>query len=649
MNTKITDLTKTEGNDQFYPTPDYLATKMLNDVDWTCVVNVLEPSAGKGDLVLSAIKHFADNYSGRSWDREIFIDCIEIDPFLRAIIKENHISEWTKPLYELHKKVEECRVSAVSAGKDGGNHLAHLREIEKNIRDIERGKVNIIHDNFITYNCHKDYQLILMNPPFADGDMHLLKALEIQKDGGAIICLLNAETLRNPYTKSRQVLQRELEKHEAEVIFVDNAFSDAERKADVNVAIIRVNIPYRTEYHSDIWERMEKAAQDEKQEDFDVTDLVAGDYIEQAVTRFKVEVAASKELIRQYKALSPYILDSLDPEASYKNAILTLTVGREVNYNQVIDIDKYMKEVRLKYWRALFSNSKFMDRLTSKLRDDYVRKVNKMADYDFTLFNIKTVMHEMNAQVVDGVKEAIISCFDKLTAEHSHYPECKQTIHYYNGWKTNKAHKIGKKSIIPTWGIFSSWKWKSEAFEVSEAHAVLSDIEKIFDYLSGSASDERSIRNVLRIASDNGQTKNIELKYFYVDLFKKGTTHIKYKDMELVEKFNIYAARNKNWLPPNYGKTKYKEMADDEKEVVDSFQGEKAYETVFSRADFFLAEPTEGVMMISETSAVAPLTPVNEQEELYPVETHEAEESVIEATEATETADLGEEPQLKLF
>ena len=35
-----------------------------------------------------------------------------------------------------------------------------------------------------------------MNPPFSNGDKHLLKALKMQEKGGAIICLLNAETIR---------------------------------------------------------------------------------------------------------------------------------------------------------------------------------------------------------------------------------------------------------------------------------------------------------------------------------------------------------------------------------------------------------------------------------------------------------------------
>ena len=50
-----------------------------------------------------------------------------------------------------------------------------------------------------------------MNPPFAQGEKHLLKALEMQERGGAIICILNAETIRNPNNLTRVTVNGLLE------------------------------------------------------------------------------------------------------------------------------------------------------------------------------------------------------------------------------------------------------------------------------------------------------------------------------------------------------------------------------------------------------------------------------------------------------
>ena len=147
-----------------------------------------------------------------------------------------------------------------------------------------------------------------------------------------------------------------------------------------------------------------------------------------------------------------------------------------------------------------------------------------------------------------------------------------------------------------------SYSWCDEAFEVSSAYGVISDIEKAFDYLDGGRTDEIDLLMRLKVACNQGRTRNIECKYFKVDLFKKGTTHIKFypEAMPLVDRLNIYASQKKGWLPPSYGKKRYKDMTPAEKAVVDSFHGdgadgsgEEAYAQVLANPTFYLAEPTQ--------------------------------------------------------
>ena len=48
----ITDIISTEeARDGFFPTPADVADKLLDGVDWDMISNVLEPSAGKGNIV----------------------------------------------------------------------------------------------------------------------------------------------------------------------------------------------------------------------------------------------------------------------------------------------------------------------------------------------------------------------------------------------------------------------------------------------------------------------------------------------------------------------------------------------------------------------------------------------------------------------
>lgn len=570
---KITDMTVTQGNDQFYPTPPALAEKMLEGLDMNFVSTVLEPSAGKGDLVTAIARKNQLSYR----NREIDVDCCEIDPYLRQILQYNFSDE----------KKQEI----------GAAQGYHTREYDL----IDHTKLHVVHDDFLTYSSMKHYDLILMNPPFQDGAKHLLKALHMQRDGGLVICLLNAETLRNPYTDMRQDLVRMLQELNAEITFVDDAFRDAERSASVDAAIVRVHIP-ESEHESEFWSRMKKAiAESDPQPDPELKALVAGDYIDQAITLYNTEVAATMEFVKEYRALVPYIYTDLSPQDKYRAPILTLTVSGDRGASG-FDQQLYMRTVRLKYWRALFKNEKFVGRLTSNLRERYEKQVDRMADYEFSAFNIKQIMIEMNAEMTQGVEDSIMGLFDKLTIEHSWFPECKNNRHYYNGWATNKAHKVGKKCIVPENMFRDSWGYGSDYLDTFKAYKVLSDLEKSLDYLGGEGPDGYDLNARLECAKQSGQTRNIQLKYFAIDIFKKGTTHIKFypETMKLVDRLNIYASQKKGWLPPRYGKARYKDMNDMEQMVVDSFHGNdtkgsgaKAYAEVMANAAFYLAEPTQ--------------------------------------------------------
>ena len=102
---------------------------------------------------------------------------------------------------------------------------------------------------------------------------------------------------------------------------------------------------------------------------------------------------------------------------------------------------------------------------------------------------------------------------------------------------------------------------------------------------------------VLEEAFDKSETKNIELKYFKATFYKKGTVHLVFTCPNLIERFNIYAAQHKAWLPPCYGKKKYKDMTEKEKTVIDSFQGEQAYNEVMTKAAYFLAPATNNQIL----------------------------------------------------
>ena len=466
--------------------------------------------------------------------------------------------------------------------------LAAIREERESVD----ASVRIVHDDFLTFQTKRRYDAIVMNPPFDHGDLHLLHALDLMQDGGQIVCLLNAETIRNPYTNSRKLLLQKLDEYEAEIEYKTAAFMTAEtqRKTDVEVALIRITIP-EPERHSILFDMLQKAKEHEQAEADPHELTTAKGTIESMIEQYETEIRLGVAFINEYFAIRPYIGTSYKSDDPYgRDSILTLSVGKDSNYLQSIDVNDFAKCVRKKYWSAFFDNDEFTGMLTTNLRKDFRDTVDEMANYEFSMFNIQQVLAQMQAQLTRGVEETIMALFEKLTSEHTWYPECQKNIHYYNGWKTNKAHKVGKKCIIPENGFASSWyTGKKGELDNRKCYEILSDLEKSLNYLDCGETSEYKLEYAIQTAIESGLTK-VACKYFTVVFYKKGTCHITFTCPSVIDKLNIFAGRRKGWLPPRYGKVRYDDMTEEEQAVIDDFSGKEAYEAVCNEPGRYIIE-----------------------------------------------------------
>lgn len=606
MNANIMNYVENKETSEFYPTPENLVDKMIGKVDWRFVRTVLEPSAGKGDIIRGIVKRKWSGYNNSMPE----IDYIEIDGNLRSIIKYNFNGTARAELEQKKEKLTNGRLIRIIDGKyshynwDGCSSkwspLSENEQREFRNLDYEISKyynlenVRAVHDDFLTYTAYKQYDLIIMNPPFSNGDIHLLKALEMQKHGGKVVCLLNAETLNNPYTETRKALVALLNQYNADIEYIDNAFQDAERKANVNVALITVDIP-KSDLSNDtsIFEKLAKAKEYKEPTAEEVTDLEVTDFIKSIVNRYRIEIESGIELIHTYERMKPYIKSDFSTDG-YSGSLLELITSR----NKPATVNGYVKAVRLKYWRELFTNPKFVGKLTSTLQSDYRDKVESFSDYDFSEFNIRTLLIEINAQVKEGIESEIVKMYDTLTDKHAYYEECANNRHYYDGWKTNTAWKIVKKVILPCYMFDKLWG----KFDVYKAYGRLSDIERILNFFDGNMRADVNLMNQIERNFQNGITKNIECKYFNVTFYKKGTVHIVFTCPELIDRYNIYVGKTRNWLPPSYGKKKYSDLDFEEKAVVDSFQTETEYNKVVANASYYLASPTASANLAALTN-----------------------------------------------
>lgn len=245
--------------------------------------------------------------------------------------------------------------------------------------------------------------------------------------------------------------------------------------------------------------------------------------------------------------------------------------------------------------------------MTSQMQQQYSELITEMRDYEFSRFNIQQVIERIMSQLVTGVEDAIMKCFEKLSDEHSYNKNVQNdNIHYYNGWATNKAHYVNMKVIIPTYGCFARgyrsdkygrFKDTLEGLDVSGCFGVLDDLEKALNYLDNGETVSTDLFSALKVAADQGRSSKISCKYFWVTFYKKGTCHITFKDKKIVDRLNIYVGRTRAWLPPCYGSVRYDEMDEESRRVVDEFQGEKEYRHVYNHKDEYLVDVKAPLML----------------------------------------------------
>lgn len=550
-------------NKNFYPTPDDLIEKMIEKVNWETVDYMLEPSAGKGDIVNYTRKYLAnrkkkleytDKRTGEFITKEyddpkrINVDCIEIDTDLRAILKDKH-----------------------------------------NI---------LVGEDFLRHTGFTQYDLIMMNPPFDNGEKHLLKAIQTMKNGGQIVCILNSETIDNPYSRTRKELLYRLEELHADIEYVEDGFVDAERSTGVKTAIIYINIE-PTRMTMDVFSNLVSSYKEVKEDDIhsnQFNQIAENDVIKSVVKQYELEAETGLKVISDFRKMQDIIPKSnMDKKSSDGSiSLISLCVHYSKDYEESLSAEnKFLRQLRFKFWSVCFQLEQMSPLFTNDVRERYQNKLEDFKQYDFTYSNIKQLQLDLNRNLDGNIKDAIIKLFDKLTYDHSMGKN--NNIHYYNGWKTNKAFSINKKIIIPFYGLYDYG-----SFSLYKLGDYFTEFEKCLTYLDkGKATGE----NIGKILYQNEYQRGydgsiIKCKYFDIQPKKKGTVHVWFTDLELLKKFNIFGSQSKGWLPPCYGKATYKDMNEEEKDVVNSFEGEKEYENTCSNTEYYLVGENNSMLMI---------------------------------------------------
>jgi hypothetical protein len=465
-------------SDQFYPTPKSLVDKMVapwakefREHRYLSGKNLfLEPEAGKGDIV----DYLIEAYNVKASD----FSCIELNEELCMILHE------------------------------------------KGYRVID-------HD-FLQYDGKQWFNFIIMNPPFKAGAEHLLKAWDILQEG-KIVCVLNAETIRNPNIYDRSRLLELIAAH-GRYEYVQDAFKDAQHTSNVEVAIV--------------W--LEKTCS-ESTINFEGTFARDGKLDDQEYTEnFLTNRNIIKSLVEQFESAQRALLEVHRYKAQYRFYIKQ--VARDTSDSAVKDLNESLDNLKKLFWDYIFAKTEIGKKITSKFQEKFRQFFAQSSSLSFTFENIIQILETFVLNEKEILKECLINVFDKATSYH------EDNKIYSEGWKTNKSYRATRKIIIPNCVEFTKWgSWRNHYYH----NDFLYDIDKVMCFLSGKSLESthtliQAVRDRMNQLNDNAfglsYTNWFESTNFRIKFFKKGTMHIFFKDEDLWNQFNIKAAEGKNWL-----------------------------------------------------------------------------------------------------
>lgn len=502
-------------NNVFYPTPNSVIQMMVKPYynDNLRNLSILEPSAGKGDI-------------------------------LDYLTNTSH-------LYKCDKK----NVYAI--------------ESDLELVYILQGKgYKILNNDFLSYTPSHNFDLIVMNPPFNNGDEHLLKAWEIMNTGD-IVCLLNAETINNPYTKKRQLLLNIINEN-GTVEYLGDCFKSAERKTNVNVALVRLHKEKKDERWTIDFDSNSKI---EVSPDFSEaiskgSELAVEDKVGAYLHSWEKAKIAAVEFIKARKKLDFYASQFMDTQAIDNLISQQLTSMKKTNNDMQMAYNIFLDEAKSNAWRKIISSLGMEKYMTANLSDSFEKFIESQGAYELNRENIFNLIKFVCENSQNIMKKAVVDLYDTFCKFH------KDNSVHEEGWKTNSQFKVNKKVILPDF-VSAGYCW--ERFGCSSKYSTsfnryreYNDIDKVMCYLSGIDFNQMdklkegvkyvygeprnpedykylSLKEAITFVTP-GDSSLHESTFFKFRCFKKGTLHIYFKSDELWARFNLTVNEGKKIL-----------------------------------------------------------------------------------------------------
>ena len=195
-------------------------------------------------------------------------------------------------------------------------------------------------------------------------------------------------------------------------------------------------------------------------------------------------------------------------------------------------VDKAMpvitRNIDRSIWRDLMLKSGMLTLMDAEARSQWAKNLEEGDLPVISEANILSTFEQLHHNKQDVFERGIINVFKGLSWDY----------------KTNNPCYFGKKIIVNNlvkhdrWGYSLNWGWRRDQ---------LADLERMFYLLDGKAiPDNRhdiSIR-FMDFVRDNPHLQIFEDELFTIRYFQKGSGHITFKRLDLVEKMNDIVAKH---------------------------------------------------------------------------------------------------------
>lgn len=397
-------------------------------------------------------------------------------------------------------------------------------EKHPDLRKILQTKCKVIGDDFFKIESHQisHVDIIVMNPPFSNAAAHIIHAFNIAPPGCRIVSLCNAETLKNTYTKTREELRTIVDTH-GNYIELGDVFANAERKTDVNTALIRIEKPA-----ANYSQEFEGFFIDEDPEEKTGPGLMPYNIIRDLVNRYVESVKIFDQQLEtavRLNELQAGYFDSNLTELSISITRLTVPVKR----------NDFKKQMQKQGWSFIFDKLNMHKYSTKGLKEDLNKFVETQEQIPFTMRNIYKMLEVVVGTQGSRMDKAILEVFEKIT---KHYSENR---HNLEGWKTNSHYILNRRFIMPH-VVEINYGGKMRANYSGWAEPI-EDMQKAVCHLTGKNYDEMQSLHDFLYKTDKDFGTWHEWGFFKIKGFKKGTMHFEFLDEKVWGLFNQRVAK----------------------------------------------------------------------------------------------------------